>query len=153
MNMTWDAHLACYAEADSLFQRGVVRPALKSFRNALLLAPGDVDTLWAIGDCYSELGKPRLAEVFYRKARAGAVWRQRGDLLYNMANALLDQGRPAAALRFYQLVPRKAGSFGLARKNAARARALLANKAIDTGAQGRPRLRRSAFLGRRSHLR
>lgn len=93
---SWEAHLACYAEADALYRSGQLARARKLFRNALALAPGDVDTLWALGDCYSELGKPRRAELFYRKARAGAAWEQRGDLLYNIANTLLDQRRPSA---------------------------------------------------------
>lgn len=149
---TLEAHLACYAEADALYRKGEVLRALKSFRDALVLAPGDVDTLWALGDCYTDLGEPRRAERFYRKARAGAAWRERGDLLYNIANALLDQRRPAAALRLYRLVPPKASSFKLARKNQENARALLANITVDTDAQLRPRAS-CAPVGRRSFLR
>lgn len=129
---SWEAHLACYAEADALYRSGQLARAVKLFRNALALAPGDVDTLWALGDCYSELGKPRRAELFYRKARAGAAWERRGDLLYNIANALLDQRRPVSAIRLYRLVPRSAGSYAQARKNQARARALMASMAINT---------------------
>ena len=129
------AHLASYAEADALYRAGEVLSALEKFRNALQLAPGDVDTLWALGDCYSDLGRPRKAENFYRKARIGVGRKRRGDLVYNIANALLDQCRPAAALRFYQQVPRTAGSYLLACENARRARALLANMAIDSDQQ------------------
>ena len=131
VDASWEAHLACYAEADALYRMGQLPRALKAFRNALALAPGDVDTLWALGDCYSELGKPRRAELFYRKARARAAWKRRGDLLYNIANALLDQRRPASAVRLYRLVPRSAGAYANARRNEARARALMAGMEID----------------------
>ena len=141
---TWEAHLACYAEADALYRAGEVLRALKLFRNALILAPGDVDTLWAIGDCYTDLAKPRRAEGFYRRARAGAAWRERGDLLYNIANALLDQRRPAAALRLYRLVPIRASSFKFVRKNQGHARALLADRPF--GADTHPQ--RALHLGR-----
>ena len=128
---SWEAHLALYAAADSLFRDGKRRLALREFRNALLLAPGDVDTLWAIADCYSHLGKPHKAAQFYRRARTGATWQKRGDLLYNIANALLDQRRPLAAIRLYRLVPRSASSYGQARRNCLRACALLANRSLQ----------------------
>src|SRR5687768_13303693 len=114
---TWEEHLVHYRAADALYQSGQVRSALRAFRRALELAPGDADTLWALGDCYSDLGQPWRAERFFRKARAGVSWAKRGDLLYNMGNARLDQGRPAAALSLYARVPKRSTAFELARKN------------------------------------
>lgn len=110
-------HLAWYRAADAAYSARKLKEALKLFHRALKAAPGDVDTLWAIADCHSDLGGPRKAERFYRMARAAAPWPQRGDLLYNLANALLDQGRPAAVLKLYRRVPRSAASYLQSRIN------------------------------------
>lgn len=134
-NPSWQAHLACYAKADDFYRGGKLLFATRYFRNALLLAPGDLDTLWALGDCYSDRGKPWKAEHFYRRALANAPWKKRGDLRYNIANALLDQRRPSAAIRLYQLVPRSAMAYGLARQNERRARELLARKPTHRAAR------------------
>ncbi len=113
----WEEHLVLYREADVLYREGKIKLALKYFRRALNLAPADVDTLWALGNCYGELRKPRKAELFFRRARAYARLDQRGDLLYNIGNALFDQGCLRAALQLYARVPRSANSFLLAQRN------------------------------------
>jgi len=117
----WTNHLRLYQQADARYQQGQTRSALKLFRAALSLAPGDADTLWAMADCYSDLAQPRKAERYYRLARACVPWSERGDLLYHIANALLDQGRLGAALSLYRRVPRSATVFDQARTNALRA--------------------------------
>ena len=133
---TWEEHLARYREADALYKKGKLKSALNCFRKALALAPGDSDTLWALGDCHSELGQPRKAERFYRLARLQAPWDERGDLLYNIANALLDQGRPRAALQLYARVPRSAAAFLLAQRNSRLATRKLANISFQPTAFG-----------------
>lgn len=128
---TWEQHLSCYHEADSLYRTGNFKPARAMFKKALALAPGDSDTLWALGSCLSELGKPHQAEHYFRLARARAEFSRRGDLLYNIANALFDQGRRRAALQLYVRVPRSAQSFLQARKNALLVCRQLANTSFD----------------------
>ena len=113
----WEQHLAFYREADALYRAGNLKQAKSVFLKALSHAPGEVDTLWAIGSCFSELGQPHHAERYFRRSRAGASWKKRGDLCYNIANALLDQGRPRAAMRLYRKVPRSSEAFELARRN------------------------------------
>lgn len=122
----WEAHLAAYGQADALYQAGQLRAAVNVFRAALALAPFDADTLWALGDCCSELGQARKAERWYRAALRRVTWGRRGDLLYNIANALLDQGQPLAAIKLYSKIPRKAGAYDLAQRNIRLARRRLA---------------------------
>jgi len=124
-NSVWQQHMACYARADELFKSGRLREAIKAFRSALVLEPNDTDTLWALADCFSELGKAHKAERLYRAALIRADRSERGDLLYNLANALLDQRRPIAALVLYRRVGRKSGAFHLAKRNARIARRML----------------------------
>jgi tetratricopeptide (TPR) repeat protein len=121
----WERHLTHYREADALYRKGQIKKARTLFLSALALAPNDADTLWALGSCWSELGNPRVAQRYFRRARTRADWKDRGDLLYNMANALLDQGRPTAALAFYKRVPRSAQAYLLAKRNVLLARRLM----------------------------
>jgi Tfp pilus assembly protein PilF len=149
----WDMHVARYSEADALYHDGELRRALRKFKDALALAPGDPDTLWAIGDCYSELGNPWKAERYFRWSRVGALREKQGDLRYNIGNALFDQRRFAGALVQYGLVPRSAKAYVSARKNQVACRMKLANQQVDTDAQGRSAAARRPLLGRRSQAR
>ena len=132
----WARHLALYRRADALYKNGEIKEAKRLFLRALSLAPRDADTLWAIGSCFSDLGRPAAAERYYRRARAVARWHQRGDILYNIANALLDQGRPLAALRLYRRVPRSSSAYLLSQRNAALAKRR-ANPSFQRTASGR----------------
>lgn len=124
-NSVWQQHLASYARADELYKSGSLRDAIKEFRAALALEPNDTDTLWALADCYSELGNAHKAARLYRAALIRSPRSERGDLLYNLANALLDQRRPIAALVLYRRVGRKSSAYPLARRNARLARRML----------------------------
>lgn len=129
----WEQHLARYREADSLYRAGDLRSAQRVFFKALALAPGDVDTLWALGSCFSESGKPHAAERYFRRARARAGWQRKGDLLHNIANSLFDQGRLQAALRLYIRVPRSSAAFLLAQRNASTVRRKLVKPSFRPG--------------------
>ena len=129
----WERHLAYYQDADALYLKGHVSQARALFLSALALAPNDADTLWALGSCSSELGNPRAAERYFRRARRRAVWEDRGDLLYNIANALFDQGRTAAALAMYKRIPRQAKAYMLAKRNLLLARRLARSQAVTRG--------------------
>lgn len=129
----WEEHVARYKRADDLYRAGELRRAIKEFRAALALAKNDSDTLWALADCHSELGRPYKAERLYRAALARAEWSERGDLLYNIGNALLDQQRPTAALNFYRRVVPKSKAHRLAQKNISVARRMLVGKSVQHG--------------------
>lgn len=111
-------HVSLYSEADALYRRGEVKAARVLFCGALALAPRDGDTLHALGNCLSELGQPRRAERYFRFALTSASFSERGDLLYNLANARFDQQRYRAALSLYRRVPRGCAAFSMARRNA-----------------------------------
>ena len=113
----WELHLALYRKADLLYRAGELKQAKAMFFKALSFAQGEVDTLWAIGSCFSELGHPHHAERYFRLAMSKVDWNRRGELLYNIANALFDQGRQRAALTLYLKVPHRSAAFPLAKKN------------------------------------
>ena len=46
----------------------MLRNAVSSFRTSIFLMPDSVPSLRNVADCYAMLGKPELAEYFYRKA-------------------------------------------------------------------------------------
>jgi hypothetical protein len=73
--------------------------------------------------------------------------------LYNIANALFDQGRFAGALRIYRIVPRSASSHPLARKNMLACQRKLANISVNSDALRRPGAARLPAASRRLPLR
>jgi tetratricopeptide (TPR) repeat protein len=124
----WERHCALYSEADTLYRSGRLKEARALFVEALALWPGDSDTLWAIGSCFSELGDPWQAERCFRRALAVGQSKERGHLLYNIANALFDQKRFVSALHLYARVPRGSSAFELATRNARLCRNRLARR-------------------------
>ena len=124
----WVRHCALYSEADTLYRSGRLKEAQALFVEALARWPGDSDTLWAIGCCFSELGDPWQAERYLRRALAAAPSKERGDLLYNIANARFDQKRFRGALQLYARVPRGSSASELAIINARLCRNRLARR-------------------------
>ena len=104
--------MQAYTAADTLYKAKQFAAALAKFRRALSLAPGNVDTLWAIADCYNEQKRPRLAERYYRSAIKQASVKQRPVLYFNLGNSLVDQKRFKEAVQIYRQAPAK-----MARKN------------------------------------
>ena len=129
----WVRHCALYSEADALYRTGRLTEARALFVEALALWPGDSDSLWAIGSCFSELGNPWQAERYLRRALAVAPSKERGDLLYNIANARFDQKRFCDALQLYARVPRGSSAFELAMRNARLCRNRLARRSRRQG--------------------
>lgn len=127
------AHLEAYTSADDLYSARKFARALVGFRRALSLAPGDSDTLWAVADCYSDLKRPRMAERYYRAALKKATRGDRSALLFNVGNALFDQGCFADAVRCYRRVPSKASRNNLA---------LAQERLLDKRSQKKPPARR-----------
>src|SRR5712691_479060 len=113
------AHVEAYRRADKHYGAGRYRAALRDFKRALQLAPGDSDTCWAIGNCYTELHRPRLAERAFRKALGSAKGKDRDALLYNLGNALFDQRNFKAAAQLYHRISSRSGLARLARRNLA----------------------------------
>jgi tetratricopeptide (TPR) repeat protein len=118
---SWARHSEAYRRGDTHYRAHRYRAALQEFALALELCPEDSDTWWAIGNCHSELGRPRLAERAFRRALRRSETENRGALMYNLANAVFDQGRFASASRLYRRMPTRSTAAVLAQRNRIRA--------------------------------
>ena len=106
-----------YRAADDLYRLGRYSDALKEFELALGALPDDCDTLWAIADCYSELGKPYLAERYFTSALKSCLPGKRTDLLFNLGNSLFDQMKFNQAIDVYRTIPKESSIYKKAQKN------------------------------------
>ena len=114
-------NIAAYLEADLLFRTGRFREALRLFEQAAYADPSDGLAHLAAGNCWDALGKPKRAEASYRAAQHYLPEDEKPSALYNLANALYDQGQYEEAIRLYRLVPKGTSAGELARKNLERA--------------------------------
>lgn len=112
---------AWYAIGDIFFNNKKFEKALSCFKQALLDWPEDVESIWAIANCYSEMGKSEKA----------LEWLQKGlkldpdneALLYNYANALFDLGEYDKAISLYEdISDRSPDIYVLARRNIKKAK-------------------------------
>lgn len=115
-----EANHAWYCVGDLAYEMQQVELATIAFRRALRSRSDDVEALWALGNCYSALGRARMAERYFRRA---VVLTNNSDprLVFNLANSLLDQGKyELACSAFREVVTRATGRLrSAARKNAA----------------------------------
>ena len=101
------ANHSWYLLGESFFKQGKMIEALAAFRKSFRSDKDDADALMAIGNCLSELSKPRQAELAFRKALALHHEGRAGALSYNLGNALFDQRKYKEAISFYRRVPYK----------------------------------------------
>ncbi|MGA8205108.1 MAG: tetratricopeptide repeat protein [Woeseiaceae bacterium] len=101
-----DKNHAWYLVGHSYAENGEIEKALKAFRKSVNYWDEDPDAYWAIGECYSELERPRMAERYFSKALPYAALRDRPLIIYNLGNSLFDQGRFEAAIDAYRKVCR-----------------------------------------------
>jgi Flp pilus assembly protein TadD len=118
---SWSRHAEAYRRGDTHYRARRYRAPLQEFALALTLWPEDSDTWWAIGNCHTELGRPRLADLAFRRDLKTSEAKNREALIYNLANALFDQRRLASAARLYQRVSSRSATGVLARRNRAKA--------------------------------
>lgn len=128
-----DANHLAYVRGARQIKRGEFADALNSFRIALEEWPEDWQAMASLGYCHSELGKPRKAEACYREALLLAPENERPDLLYNLGNALFDQGRFAEAIEHYRQVPRGHKTWPFAKRNIAVSERRSCNDAMPVG--------------------
>lgn len=113
-----DPNHAWYNVGDIFFHQGEYRRALDAFKKALRTRRDDIQALWAVGECYSEIAKPQLAERYFRKALDYQP--KDKNLIYNLGNALFDQGKYQEALEQYKALRKRDGEvYELAKKNIA----------------------------------
>ncbi|OQW69575.1 MAG: hypothetical protein BVN34_04490 [Proteobacteria bacterium ST_bin12] len=120
-------HIA-YARADQFYKRGRLFAAAKWFSVAVKEWPTDYQALWALGDTFSELKKPKKALNFYAKAIELAPAKEQSDLNYNLGNAFFDQGRYEKAIASYRKVLPNHVAATLAVKNIELSRQYLATQ-------------------------
>lgn len=103
-----DRNHAWYTAGDIFFRQHKFLEAISAFQKSLRTRPDDVDALMAIGNCYDELKRPKLAERYFRRAldlnESGEE--QTCQVLFNLANALFDQRRFKEAAELYQKLER-----------------------------------------------
>lgn len=100
-----DPNHAAYVKGDALCKQGNFKEAAQFFLTAIEEWPEDYQALWALGNCYTALKKPRKAEEAFRKAIAVGDSQVRYELLFNLANVLFDQKRFTEAIALYSEIP------------------------------------------------
>ena len=106
-----------YMLGDRFYQDGKYIVAIQEFEFALQLLPNDTETIWAIGDCYSEMGQPEMAEEYYKKALTFCPLNKRDVLIYNLGNSLFDQMKYKEAIGLYENISKKSSVYKKAKKN------------------------------------
>lgn len=100
-----DPNHAAYVKGDALWKQGRCKEAAHFFLIAVEEWPDDYQAWWALGNCYTELKKPRKAEDAFRRAIEACGNSDRHELVFNLANALFDQKRFAEAIVLYLEIP------------------------------------------------
>lgn len=100
-----DGNHAWYVVGDLYWKDGDIGNALLAFRKAVRAWAEDVQALWAVGNCYSALGRHRMAERFFR--RALKIDPANPSLAFNLGNSLFDQKRYEEALPAYRLAAKR----------------------------------------------
>ena len=102
---TRDLNHAAYLRGDALWKQGRIKEASQLFLEAVAEWPEDYQAFWALGNCYSELKKPRKAEQSFRQAIALCSNADKHNLVFNLANALFDQNKYTEAMALYSEIP------------------------------------------------
>ncbi len=105
-NEALSKNIELYSLGDKAFKKGRLSEARKYFKLSLEACPDDYDAMWALGSCYYELGKPKKAEEWYRRAIALADEEDLPALRFNLGNSLLDQEKYQLAQDVYLEIPR-----------------------------------------------
>jgi tetratricopeptide (TPR) repeat protein len=116
-----DRNHTAYRRGDQLFKKGQWVEAGAQFEIAIQERPEDWQAMWALGNCYAELKKPRKAAQQFEQALTLADNDALPSLRFNFGNALFDQGQYEAAIEQYRLVPQGHHVARAAANNLARA--------------------------------
>jgi len=133
----FDANHAYYVLGDVYFRKREFRKAKEAFQRSLKSWPHDVEAMHALGNCYDALGRPKMAERVLRRAIAviksgetGVSNQVKWDVMVNLGNALLDQGKHDEAVSIFRRIGRLDNDVGrIARENLQWAKLLLVGKA------------------------
>lgn len=119
----WDANHAWYCVGLAELERCEFQIAAVAFRRAFKSNPADFQSLLALGNCYDELKKPKLAErIFNRALELSPSGKDKAALHVNLANALYDQQKFDEAIENYRFAANRRDAIGkVARRNLKRA--------------------------------
>jgi len=104
------------------YNRGHYKKAAKAFTESLDYWPEDPQAWFALGNCYDELNKPSKAENCFRKSLQFTAKDKESDVLFNLGNSLLDQGKFSEAIECYVKVSAQSQAYRAAQINLERAR-------------------------------
>lgn len=93
-----DRNYSAYGRGVDLFKATNFFLAAESFSEALEYWPEDPQALFALGNCYDEMGKPRKAEHCFRTFLKLSPPEKLPDVHYNLGNSLYDQNDFEAAI-------------------------------------------------------
>ncbi|WPD24576.1 MAG: tetratricopeptide repeat protein [Candidatus Electrothrix scaldis] len=96
-----DSNHGWYIVGDICFKKSDYKLAIKAFKNALTQRKDDSEALMALANCYAEIGKPQKAERYLRESIRIKPLKA---YVYNLANALFDQGKFRDAIEMYEAI-------------------------------------------------
>lgn len=121
-----DLNHAWYLVGVAYYKEERYQEALLAFKNSYRHWEADVDALWAIGNCYSELGNAKMAKYYFIKAKniGGTEYKGLNAIIYNLGNAYFDLGQYELAISEFKKVKALDGkSYKLAQRNIKHAKA------------------------------
>ena len=101
---TIDHNHSWYLVGDIFFKLGKFDASLDAFKRSIRSRKDDWQALWAIADCYSEMGRPVFAERYFKRALQHSDVAHKRELQYNIGNALFDQGKFDASIKQYTTI-------------------------------------------------
>lgn len=105
-----DLNHAWYIVGSILYkQQCAYTGALSAFKKSYRHWKGDVAAIRAIGNCYSDLGNPKMAKYYFEKARTvgGKKYKDIDIVTYNLGNAYFDMGKYRDAVKQYKKVGKR----------------------------------------------
>jgi tetratricopeptide (TPR) repeat protein len=115
-----DLNHAWYIVGLIYYKQGSIASALSAFKKSYRHWSEDIAAIRAIGNCYSDLGNPRMAKFYFSKAinTGGKNYKDLDILIYNLGNAYFDLKKYDLAIAEYKKVRKKdKTTYSLAQKN------------------------------------
>ena len=116
-----DLNHKAYKSGCEHYKRGHYKKAAKAFSESLEYWPEDPQAWFALGNCHDELNKPKKAEACFRKSLRFTATDRQPDVLFNLGNSLLDQGKIEEAIGCYVKVSAQSQAYRAAQINMERA--------------------------------
>ena len=102
-----DLNHAWYVVGDILAKTERYQDAINAFKKSFKHQSSDIEAIWAIATCYSDLGKPSLSKFYLLKAIKIDKGKNKDELTYDLGNALFDLKKYDEAIKAYRKVSKK----------------------------------------------